>query len=687
MFTIDAADEAIWHFIGLFHIANEGGRMRIEYDRLKPNKADPDLNPVEPLDLTTNHPYRPLDYQPDIPYAPPTLPGKELAGDPMPPWLGPKTPFPDNTVSAEQVFLEMPNGYASSTTNPPPKIEPPPPDPPPPVPHPPVPEWTMPVPGSVAVIVIQKTRLADDDQIDPDEMQGGLVDMRLIADRLEALAEQAGQLGITLPVAMPQDEAAFRLIAETFRQTDLPEIKAAGAVIHQRQGDDVEGQYQNGVKVDSRPDIDALMPEYRKEMAEQARQAQEDALVQRHEGPSSAGSSFATGPGDSGQGHDLILGNNTLINQVTITTAAVTAPVVVVAAGVYSYNIISQTNLWSDSDTVTALSGVTSGTAAEPPTLGINYATYAHFSNPMPTAQGDGGAPQYWVTATLEGSLISMNWIEQFNLMSDNDIASITIHANQTLLLMGENGALNQISLLELGRSYDLIIVDGQVINLNAILQINVLLDDDRITVSDGQVATISSGNNLLINDASIHQIGQSSIVGTTADHDAMLAAAAQGKIALPQSVLNDPAFQGLDVVRVLHIEGDLVSVNMIRQTNVLGDADQIEVYRDDLLAAGGEVRVVSGSNLMVNAASIAEFGVDSTIHSGGPIYSDALLHQAELIMTDNPLMPAPPPGLASEAVLFLADGMLGDDGTDSDFAPIGTNAAVPADIMETVLA
>lgn len=126
----------------------------------------------------------------------------------------------------------------------------------------------------------------------------------------------------------------------------------------------------------------------------------------------------------------------------------------------------------------------------------------------MLVPQGDDDAPQYWVTATLEGSLISMNWIEQFNLMSDNDIASITLQANKTLLLMGENGALNHVSLLELGMSYDLIIVDGQVINLNAILQTNVLLDDDRIMVSDGHGGRISSGDNLLINDATIHQVG-----------------------------------------------------------------------------------------------------------------------------------------------------------------------------------
>ena len=677
MLTIDAAEEAIWHFIGVFHIAEERGRMRIEYDRLKPKKADPDLGPVEPLDLAAQHPYSPLDYQPDIPYVPPHRPVEGLAADPRPPSMELETYFPRSEVSPEVAFLAPLSGGIPWSATPPGRFV-----------TPEDPSWTLPVPGSVAVIVIQKTRLADDDQVSVDGIQGGLVGLHLLAERLEALVAQAGELGIALPVVLPADEPAFRLIAETFRQTDLPEIETAGAEIHARQGADVEGQYLNGAKVDARPDIDALMPEYRQEKAaEQAREAESDALAPRHDGPSSAGPTFATGSGESEPGHDLILGNNTLVNQVTINSAALTAPVIAVAAGVYSYNIISQTNVWSDSDLLTGLWGAGHGQIGGAPTQSINYASYASFSNPMPVAQGDGAAPQYWVTATLEGSLISMNWIEQYNLMSDNDIASVTIHANQTLLLMGENGALNHVSLLELGMSYDLVIIDGQFINLNAILQTNVLLDDDRIMVSDGLGAKISSGDNLLINDATILQVGQSNIGQTTADYDALLAAAAEGEVTLPASVLNDPAFQGLDVVRVLHIKGDMVSVNVIRQTNVLGDSDQIEVYRDDLLAAGGEISVVTGSNVLVNAAVIAEFGIDATIYSGGEVYSDALLHQAELVMTDNPLMPAPPSGLASEAVLFLAEGMLDDDGGGGDFVPIGVNAEMPADIMQTVLA
>ncbi len=683
MLMIGAVDEAIWHFVGIFHIAEERGRMRIDYDRLKPVKTDPDPGAIEALDQGAPHPYQPLNYIPDIPYAPPSSTVPALASDPDGAFAQPavKAAFFGQSSDGFGMGYQMaaPGGPAQLPEFPGfPEIRF----------HPPSdPEWTLPAPGSVAVVVIQHTRLSDDDQLNPEDMQGGVIEMRLIAERLEGLADQATQLGVALPVALPADEPAFRLIAESFRAAEAPDQTAAGAQIHIRHGDEVEGRYQDGAAVDARPDIDTLMPAYHREKAAEARseaeaEAAAAAEAQLEEGPVSAGPSFATGaPAEEGPAHELVAGANMLVNQVAITSAAIAAPVIAVAAGIYSYNIISQTNVWSDMDSIMG------GQSDASPTQALNHAGYASFSNPAPVYGTGDAAPQYWVTATLEGSLISMNWIEQFNLMSDSDIAAITLQADQTLMLMGENGALNQVSLYELGSSYDLIIIDGQIINLNAVLQTNVMLDDDVIMVSDGQGAMIRAGDNLLVNDASIVQVGGSEIAAPTQDIDSLLSSAAEGEVTLPQSVLDDPAFEGLEVVRVLHIKGDLVSANFVRQTNVLGDSDQIQIYRDELLASGGEVDVVTGSNVLVNAASIAEFGVDATIYSGGEVYSDALLYQAELVSTQDPLMPGPGAGLASEAVLFLAEGMLGDQGVDDvEFRPIGSGDAIPADAMETVL-
>lgn len=695
MLTIHAVDEAIWHFIGVFHLAEERGRMRIDYDRFKPVKTDPDPGAIQPLDQGAAHPYDPLDHLPEIPYIPPV------------PAMGPLLAEAAASYGGPDLWVAMP-GRGDDGIGPvhPPAIpassaSPGLPHPPHIVPEaPPVPVWIVPPPGSNVVIAVQHARLADDDRIDAGDMQGGTVAPDQIMARMEALVAQAADHGVALSVALPADEMAFRLIAQEFQNAEAPANPAIGptngpangpaadAHIGVLTGDDVAGLYQDGQAIAARPDLDALLPRYqRAEAAEAARIAREaaadDAEDTAQDGPGHESGHVATEPDAGGLGHDLIHGANTLVNQAAIVSAAIAAPVVAVAAGVYSYNIISQTNIWSDIDSLTGIAGG----AADAATQGLNLASYTSFSNPIPDSAGPGDAPQYWATVTLEGSLISCNWIEQFNLMSDNDVTAITLQADQSLFLMGGNGALNQISLSELGSSYDLIIVGGQMINLNAILQTNVLLDDDRIMVGGGgQGAQISSGDNLLVNDAAITRIGHDNITQTTAQIDAMLADAAEGRVSLPQSVLDDPAFRDLAVVRVLQIEGDLVSLNFLRQTNILGDADQIELYRDGLTAAGGAVEVVAGSNMLVNAASITEFGVDADIYSGGGIYSDALLYQAELVSTDDPLMPDPGSGLASEAVLFLAEGMLGDDGEDVEFRPIGTDHAISADAMETVL-
>lgn len=664
MLTICAADEAIWHFAGLFQIADERARMRIDYEPLTPIRPEVDPGTIKLQDPANPFPFRLPDFQPEVAYASPGAPiGVPAPADIVLMTSPAELPLTSPFFGGQGVAASLPVGARPMPVS----VEPP-------GDHP---VWVVPVPGSIAAIIIQQGRLADDDRIDPDEMIGGTVAQELIMQRLQELAQQAQALGVGLDVALPADEAGFPEMAQAFQKAAAPANVSDDAQLFTAAGQAAVGQYLNGEWVDERPDIEDYLPQYRQDRAE--REEQDDGPLPNRDGPQAAAANTATvAPNDDPQ-HELIYGNNTLINEVAIKSAWMAAPVIVAGAGAYSYDIISQTNLISDLDAV-------AGTADQP-SQGLNYASYAIFSNPaaIPEAQ-DSDGPQYWVTATVEGSLIGFNWVDQYNLVTDNEVTKVTLQGEKTLMLMGDNAALNQVSLAELGMQFDLIVVDGHVINLNAILQGNVLLDDDRIMV-DGTAATIRSGDNLLVNDATIAQTGQTSFVPVTTDHGLAQVSTVDGHLTLPDAVLGDPALDGLEFVRVLQIKGDLVSVNMVRQMNVLGDSDQIELYRDSLAASGGEVEVVSGANMLVNAATINEFGVDSTIYTGGEVYSDALLHQAELVSADAPLMPSPMPGLATEAVLFLADGILGDDVPEDEFRPIGTDSAIPSDAMETVLA
>ena len=677
MLTIHAADEAIWHFIGLFHMAEEQARMRLDYDRIGAIRTDIDPGDVQTSDIATGHSPRFSAHIPDIPYGPPGHARDEVAVSPSDPEMAPlRLPIeaPDRHIG---IADSNARGFTATEGDSANFLRPPPPQPPGPSET-----WELPVPGSVAVTVIQHGRLTDDDSVDAHKFHGGATDPALFDGQVEALTSIAAQIGVNLDTHLPGNDAGFVLMAKAFADSSVAVTFPDSVTFATLQGEAITGLHLNGAEIAERPEFDSLLPAYRLELKDAA--LADSAITPAKNHGQHAGPKTEKGAGELAQDHTLVHGLNTMVNDAAITSAWMTAPVMAVGGSAYSYHIISQVNVWNDQDVLSDHTGASiAGVMA--PTKALNLAQVASVANPVPDyGQGD-DAPQFWLTATLEGSLISMNWIDQYALISDNDITTISLQAQQSFYLMGENQTVNALSLKQIGAQFDIIIADGHLINLNAILQTNVLLDSDRI-ITDGPAGAISAGDNLLLNDATIMTSGQSHLSRATPDDHAMLQSAAAGEVVLPPSVLNDPRFEGLDLLRVLHIKGDLVSVNVVRQTNVMGDADQIDLRFGDVLDTGGEVRVVSGSNLLVNTASIAEFGVDSTVHVAGQHYSDALLHQAELVSTDAPLMPGQANALASEAVLFLADGMIGDESGEADVHPIGSGASLSPDIMETML-
>ena len=72
----------------------------------------------------------------------------------------------------------------------------------------------------------------------------------------------------------------------------------------------------------------------------------------------------------------------------------------------------------------------------------------------------------------------------------------------------------------------------------------------------------------------------------------------------------------------------------------------------------------------------------------GGKIYSDALLHQASLVSDADPdLAIGDPTSMASEAVAFLADGMLSDEDESGPVAGSGVSHYWDTpDVMQTML-
>jgi hypothetical protein len=100
-------------------------------------------------------------------------------------------------------------------------------------------------------------------------------------------------------------------------------------------------------------------------------------------------------------------------------------------------------------------------------------------------------------------------------------------------------------------------------------------------------------------------------------------------------------------------------------------------------------VEVIAGSNLLANTATIHDGGLDSVVMAGGDIYTDALIHQAELVSPDaspTGVAQAAQPALASEAVVFLADGMIDAPGVaEANLAPAAMDGG-GVDLMQTML-
>lgn len=89
--------------------------------------------------------------------------------------------------------------------------------------------------------------------------------------------------------------------------------------------------------------------------------------------------------------------------------------------------------------------------------------------------------PPHGVSASSKGDVSFVHWIEQYQFISDNDTLTVTSSGASVSLLSGGNAALNIANFLGIGMQYDLVIVGGNVLDMNLISQIAVLYDNDWI--------------------------------------------------------------------------------------------------------------------------------------------------------------------------------------------------------------
>lgn len=667
--SLDKITEVITHFIGVFHLAIEGNRLRDDYEKFKAQQASAaEHERMKPTDVAVNAKYRLEGYTPNGALDPSDQAkvfslGAAKTVYPLAQQNAPGSAYGSN-APPEQSQGPVQSGTSGGTSTV---------------------QLTLEPAGSSAVIVSQTTFLQDNDFIqfgtsaqflDPEVFDAAL--QRLI--NLAQTADIMGDLG------KPQTGKDAQAFAQTVHatMTAAPAAAIAGFTVHVAHGANAQGLYLDGTAVDAFSDIDDLLPAY----------LQPDDV---ENDPQESDPMDGAGPEDDGPavdivdvdpGHAVVTGGNMLVNEANVAAAWLDAPVISVMGDVFDLNVISQINVAMEHD---AIPGTAPSAAPEVLNMAkmkaVASAPQSEGAGPDPAQEAD--LPEHYVVRRLETDVTLLNWVHQYSFATDHDRAEISFSGAETRIGTGDNVIMNGANLFELGHGYDLIMISGSMISVNMITQMNVLLDSDHVTFGGGALKGALGGDNLLANSAAITSVGIDKHTPMTAPFTQATKGLAGGGDHLSKATYKQDLFDGIDLLRVLYIDGDFITMNVVQQSNILGDLDQVHLALERFQEKnGGDVDLTTGSNALLNIASLATYGTDSTVMVGGEVYSDALLYQAKFINTGADPLGVQTPALATEAVAFLADDMIAPEPTNHGPGVPLIDAGQPSpDVMQTMLA
>jgi len=632
---MDRITEAIAHFIGFFDLTVEEARLREAYQEFKAGKAlnapHPDLPDTR---LSFEAPYQLLGYEPGLAYQAPPQPIVPIEAVHKLTFSRPEVPLsgpPDSAISGEFSSAAATVVYTASYRVHLPEIKP---------------------VGSVANYFHQGIGLSDDDYFSIGG-NGLVFAPHPVSDAaLIELAEQASEFMHLDQLEMPrtaEEIAGFVKTAANILE-GVPEDQQDNVTVVKEE--QIEGSFVNGERVDG--DIPRFEDYH--------------SFEDETDNSNSSGNARITENGiEIDVSVSVEAGGNILINNAILKSFWTAAPVTAVMGEHIEVNAIIQINAWCDNDYVT--SAVGDWIRQPDPTQSFNIATFERFDdfgkqNEVSSPEPD--FPQHWVVTRIEGDLMIMNWLQQFTFMSDNDIGIASSSGVTSRVYSGNNTAYNDISLNEIGFGYDLIIVGGNVYDASIIQQMNILCDNDLIGAVEGFETTgkgsLSTSDNLLWNQAHIYNVGGANRFEQMPEAYRQTAEKlAAGEDYVSDGILSDPAFAGTGALRVLYINGDLLNLQYIKQTNILGDSDQLALAMNAIEShPDAEWSVTTGKNVLANNAAIMDLDALGKTYVGAGQYSTDVLIQAEIIGTGPDLGGQNPDILVNEAIAFLDDEVAG---------------------------
>ncbi len=544
------------------------------------------------------------------------------------------------------------------------------------------------LPNSFAVVSRSENVLEDNDYL---SNTGLFYHFDYQAPSLISFLDALEAAGITGRFSFTEaDNPAGNLSATVAAWTETAQTMQTGAPGVGQQvlatGDDTGQLYQNGIVVEEAARLDEVIKHLRGRAPDDDAEANSDDVVL--EGPQSASGELASLVDTAGTSASLQIsaGNNTLINRAILVDVWGKAATIAVAGDYYDLDIISQTNVLA----APHLAGLGEW-ATDPSTGSYNIASIMNTGSNLPMDVAPVGNHSLWNITFHDGDMTFVNWLTQKNYLVDNDTIVYQEDGSGTTIMSGGNILTNALNLTELSTFFDLILIGGDYYSANVISQTNVMVNFDQVIAEGTQDASMPMPDgqidNLLWNEAYIVSNYNSSVVDLDPASANRLATAGEED-------LGDDFLSGLfsgeaspfNQLNVLYISGDVYDINYLEQVNILGDSDSIATLGVDVSSEGTSIN--GDSNLLYNAAVIQEASVDNVVRVGGDTYSEALLYQAEILTADVEQPDHGGAGLASEAVVFLADGMLTNG--DNDLETVNLNQVpdeVCVDPMATMVA
>ena len=693
---LDRYSEFIAHFIGQFDQITEQSLYRLQYDAFRAQKAAADEDgALRHIEVKVSSGLALDSFSPDrvdvgvAPAAP--APQAEIA---RMPWLEGNAP---NLLSANGVELVLHHGlpgtYFFTIPSGPPIFD-------------------LGAPGSLEISAVQINALQDNDillyrplDLDPDlaasrteaALDAGFLHLATAADALTPVKPMLSDDGSTVTA---ESIAAF---ADAFSDLDtgaMPE-GAEVTMVSQNEGTLPEtGLLVDGVAAETAPDdLEALLAERdlvpsKDDDAEDDGETNEGATVT---GETIEGSVDNGSLADDGAPQVIETGDNILMNQTSVNFGLVDAPVIAVAGVVQSFIAITQVNVLADRDTVETDAAADRGKSDEAHDArgshGHNIASVGQHNASWKNDDPDGDVtPLGFAVTAIEGDLVMKSHVFQFNLICDNDVVTFETGWTEVMIGTGGNTAVDLMQILGFQTGFDMILVGGDMLTCVSIAQTNVLFDNDCVVGAPGIGGGVSTNDNLIWNQAEVGLYG----IDSEAEMSDASATALDGLAAgrFDAGALSEEALlTGKEVPLLLTVGGNLVFEYHLEQFNLLTDADTLQMF----IAAAAEqgihpVDVSTGGNVLANLASLNLTGTDSTVMASGGVYSDVVIYQAGMYDTDETPLELGPfgPALASEAVAFLAEGMIdghsggGDGGGDVIIGGGGSSASL--DALDSVL-